>query len=93
MKAMETDKDIGAYPSNDWDPTKALLESDVHVAVNVMRTHEIGKAPCIPPVGVDLEFMKVSNNRGTNDKNIPGGWQSIRISSVDSMQQGSHDCP
>jgi len=81
-----------AHPSNDWDPTKALLESNVHVAVNVVRTHEICKAPCIPPVGIDLEFMKVGN-RGIDGKHIPGGWQSIRISSVSSMPRGSRHCP
>jgi hypothetical protein len=58
LKTRQIGKDLGAHPSNDWDPAKALLESDVHVAVNVVRTHEICEAPCIPPVGVDLELMK-----------------------------------
>ena len=94
MKTMEIGKDMmGSYPSNDWNPTKALLESNVHVAVNVVRTHEICEAPCIPPVGVDLEFTKWARDRGVDGKNIPGGWQSTRISSVNPMPQGSRHCP
>lgn len=32
---------LRAYPTNDWDPTEALLEGDIHVTVNIMGAHKV----------------------------------------------------
>jgi hypothetical protein len=45
-----------AYPTDDRDPLETFLENDADISVGV---HEVGQAPRIPPVCIDLKSGKV----------------------------------